>query len=517
MKEQFGLSQKLLSSVADIMKGSTAKRAEEQVAQAGKLSTNYARMGAAKPLSDDAAKLAAEEARAPAKRVADTISQVYAKSVAETKEQAVKDAEYMNRQYSKIGAVKPISEEAKEKPASKDLKANVNTDPYAKPTLKARKTKLQGDVSDSVELEGETIEEAEGTKPKTFREKQLAAKAEPKDKITHADVMKARGIQKEGFAEMDAWLKKRKAEEGTGKFEKKKISTGTVYTRKPEKEKKEVEESVVNEGGQVAGKEQSVHSSLRKMDVPAYLRKQKGEKPLTLADVKGPRPDSISSKEGLAKLRNEEVEEVTEATHILSGATEFMKKHAKAALDKVGAKIAKITHDEDSGTSEYHVSHNQRSRVLHASKELEKKGKESYGGLVTNEAMRPGFDWEAAAKRTKEMKEKGYERGDNAYTWKKIKPEDKKDTKKTNEEVNEEAGFSGPHKVNLPGHPEHGKVVTVVGTAKDMVGTKVVKHSDGKTSQIKPEHLSPVKEEVTLSATELARIEELAKQFDSKE
>lgn len=49
-----------------------------------------------------------------------------------------------------------------------------------------------------------------------------------------------------------------------------------------------------------------------KADIPAYLRKQKGEKPLTVADVKGPRTDSISSKEALAKARNEEVEQIEE-------------------------------------------------------------------------------------------------------------------------------------------------------------------------------------------------------------
>ena len=38
----------------------------------------------------------------------------------------------------------------------------------------------------------------------------------------------------EGFAEMDAWLKSREKAKGTGRFDKKKISTGTVYTRKPE-------------------------------------------------------------------------------------------------------------------------------------------------------------------------------------------------------------------------------------------------------------------------------------------
>ena len=60
-------------------------------------------------------------------------------------------------------------------------------------------------------------------------------------------------------------------------------------------------------------KEENVKEEMQKSDVPAYLRKQQGEKPLTMADVKGPRKDSISSKENLAKARNEEVEQVTEA------------------------------------------------------------------------------------------------------------------------------------------------------------------------------------------------------------
>ena len=40
-------------------------------------------------------------------------------------------------------------------------------------------------------------EGAEGTVPKTPKEKALAALSEPKDKITHADVMKGRGVKKE--------------------------------------------------------------------------------------------------------------------------------------------------------------------------------------------------------------------------------------------------------------------------------------------------------------------------------
>lgn len=52
--------------------------------------------------------------------------------------------------------------------------------------------------------------------------------------------------------------------------------------------------------------------AVQKADVPAYLRKQKGEAPLTLKDLK--RKDTISDKENLAKLRNEEVE-LDEANH----------------------------------------------------------------------------------------------------------------------------------------------------------------------------------------------------------
>lgn len=38
----------------------------------------------------------------------------------------------------------------------------------------------------------------------------------------------------EGWDEMNAWLDQREKEKGTGRFDKKKISTGTVYSRKPE-------------------------------------------------------------------------------------------------------------------------------------------------------------------------------------------------------------------------------------------------------------------------------------------
>jgi hypothetical protein len=45
---------------------------------------------------------------------------------------------------------------------------------------------------------------------------------------------------------------------------------------------------------------------VQKADIPAYLRKQRGDKPLTVADVKAPRKDSISAAATLQKMKNEE-------------------------------------------------------------------------------------------------------------------------------------------------------------------------------------------------------------------
>jgi hypothetical protein len=59
-----------------------------------------------------------------------------------------------------------------------------------------------------------------------------------------------------------------------------------------------------------AMKEETVEEAVQKADIPAYLRKQQGQTPLKLSDLK--RKDTISDKENLAKLRNEEAEELDE-------------------------------------------------------------------------------------------------------------------------------------------------------------------------------------------------------------
>ena len=79
-------------------------------------------------------------------------------------------------------------------------------------------------------------EGAEGTMPKTDKEKKLAAMRPPVDKITHGDVLHGRGVRKEAWEDMMKAVQARRENEkkdaGTGKFDAKKTSTGMAYTRK---------------------------------------------------------------------------------------------------------------------------------------------------------------------------------------------------------------------------------------------------------------------------------------------
>lgn len=99
------------------------------------------------------------------------------------------------------------------------------------------------------------LKEKAHTIPKTAKEKDLAALAEPKDKITHADVMVGRGVKKEEKEPVkktnafdyksprkpqDAPNRKSGDVTSTG-HDVKKISTGTVYTKKFEEAEVEAE------------------------------------------------------------------------------------------------------------------------------------------------------------------------------------------------------------------------------------------------------------------------------------
>lgn len=51
---------------------------------------------------------------------------------------------------------------------------------------------------------------------------------------------------------------------------------------------------------------------MKRSDIPASVRKARGDAPLTPAEVKAPAKDSISHKDNLAKARNEEIEQIDE-------------------------------------------------------------------------------------------------------------------------------------------------------------------------------------------------------------
>jgi hypothetical protein len=63
-----------------------------------------------------------------------------------------------------------------------------------------------------------------------------------------------------------------------------------------------------------AMKEETVEEAVQKVDVPAYLRKQQGQTPLKLSDLK--RKDTISDRENLAKLREEQLDEALDPSEI---------------------------------------------------------------------------------------------------------------------------------------------------------------------------------------------------------
>lgn len=111
-----------------------------------------------------------------------------------------------------------------EKMAAKAMKMPKQPEPKADPAA-------HSDAA-SMAKKNMKAEAAEGSMPRNEKEKKLAAMTPPANKITHGDVLKGRGVRKEGWEDMLKAAKERRAAEGTGKFDKKTTGTGTVYTRK---------------------------------------------------------------------------------------------------------------------------------------------------------------------------------------------------------------------------------------------------------------------------------------------
>ena len=189
--KDLGLSKSLISAVSSIVKTSAKQQQEQSQQYAPSYGEHYAKLGAARPLSMEEAKAATQEAHAPARRVAATIRGMY---------------------------VKEDLDEAK-KPVA---------DAFEKETLKKRKERTTGEAVDEAKAH---------TMPKTEKEKDLAAAAEPKDKITHKDVLVKRGVlTKESWEDMMKAVRERNKPQpngGTGKKQ------GTAYGGSKQKDVKE--------------------------------------------------------------------------------------------------------------------------------------------------------------------------------------------------------------------------------------------------------------------------------------
>jgi len=191
------LTKALLNSVTSVLQDSSKARAEQAKATNEQLAARYKAMP--KPTSLEDAKVESYAAKAPERRVNDTIAAVYKKSVSEHAAQVKQESDAIKNAYAARGGVKPVAEAIVEALSPKqktiDINKNKKIDAFDLKTLRDRRTAAQtGDVADETILDGEAIVEKEGTMPKTPREKDLAAKAHPKDKITHKDVMVARGV-----------------------------------------------------------------------------------------------------------------------------------------------------------------------------------------------------------------------------------------------------------------------------------------------------------------------------------
>lgn len=231
-----GISADMLSAVTQIARNSSKQHTEQAFAEKEKLANKFEsfRPVAADKIERDARPIERLYAgMAPATRT-------------EQKEETIAE---------RVAAIKkPVT---KHQPLSHDsylLEPKITLEPKAKKTVEAEEVQLSDD--DKAFLA--SLEVAEGTTPVKPEHKALAKLAEPKDKITHKDVLVGRGVfAKEEKEEGEAEEKKEKKAnnpfdwrnyksaikkapgEMTG-HDSKKISTGMVYTKKAVKEDIEI-------------------------------------------------------------------------------------------------------------------------------------------------------------------------------------------------------------------------------------------------------------------------------------
>ena len=161
MKNDLGLSKGLLNSVSSLLNTSSKQKQEEAKADHERLAA-HVKPGSMRPLSMEEAKVASYAAKAPERRVSDTITQLYTQSVADHNAKAQAEAAVIKTAYGKMGGVKPVME-AELSPKQKKLAAvagdKKEIDAMDLRVVRSRKTAQATSVSDEKILDGESIDE----------------------------------------------------------------------------------------------------------------------------------------------------------------------------------------------------------------------------------------------------------------------------------------------------------------------------------------------------------------------
>jgi hypothetical protein len=216
MKElDLGLTKGLLDSVSGILKDTSKVQAEQATKTNEQLNAKFKMP---RPLSVEEAKVASYAAKAPERRVTDTIAALYSKSVAENVAKEKAEADAIRAAYAARGGVQPVTEEVVAEELSPKQKKHIDKnknnkiDAHDFEILRTRKSKMAADVSDETILDGETIAELKDTPGNSAHQCAVHVKhatlgegrtlfsqhAEPdaEGQIAWYDVMFAEGIEK---------------------------------------------------------------------------------------------------------------------------------------------------------------------------------------------------------------------------------------------------------------------------------------------------------------------------------
>jgi hypothetical protein len=219
MKElDLGLTKGLLNSVSGVLNDTSKVQAEQATKANEQLNAKFKMP---RPLSMEEAKVASYAAKAPERRVTDTIAALYTKSVTENNERVKAEAAAIKNAYAARGGVQPVTEDMSPNmspnmsPKQKkhiDKNKNNKIDAHDFEILRARKAKMAIDVSDETILDGDTIAELKDTPGNSAHQCAVHVKhaslgegrtlfsqhAEPdaEGQIAWYDVMFAEGIEK---------------------------------------------------------------------------------------------------------------------------------------------------------------------------------------------------------------------------------------------------------------------------------------------------------------------------------